>query len=94
LRYKEDLAALRKLADELVLTGAWTYSILYPFRTIAEITASSAKDWMAAETHHIEAVRQTDTGPYRHLRPVAREWYARMLLERSADDLVGPRGRF
>jgi hypothetical protein len=28
-------------------------------------------------------LRQTETAPYRHLQPVAMEWYARMLLQRN-----------
>jgi serine/threonine protein kinase/tetratricopeptide (TPR) repeat protein len=81
---KQDLAAMSKIAEELLLTGAWTYTVLYPFRTIAGIVAAAAGDWDMSECHHAEAVRQTDVAPYRHLQPVAREWYARMLLERNA----------
>lgn len=79
----EDLAALRPLAEELILTGAWTYSLLSPFRTIAGITAACAGDLPAAEHHHLTAVHQTETAPYRHLQPVAMEWYAMMLLQRN-----------
>jgi len=51
---------------------------------VAGIAAACAGDWMAAEQHHRTAIHQTDTAPYRHLQPVAREWYATMLLERGA----------
>ncbi len=82
LGWKEEAAALRPLAEELLLTGAWTYSLLPPFRTIAGIAAACAQDWEAAESHHRIALHQADSAPYRHLQPVAREWYARMLRDR------------
>ena len=80
---RAEVAKLRPLTEELILTGAWTYSMLSPFRTVAGIAAACAGDWNAAEEHHQIAVHQTDTAPYRHLQPVAREWYATMLLERN-----------
>ncbi len=76
-----EAAALRPLAEELLLTGAWTYSLLSPFKTIAGIAAACAGDWAAAEFHHRAAIQETDAAPYRHLQPVAREWYATMLIE-------------
>jgi len=82
----EDIAALRPLTEELILTGAWTYSLLSPFRTVAGIAAACAGDWPAAEQHHLAAISQTDSAPYRHLQPVAREWYAAMLLARNKAD--------
>ena len=81
---RDEVARLRPLTEDLILTGAWTYSLLSPFRTVAGIAAACAGDWMAAEQHHRTAIHQTDTAPYRHLQPVAREWYATMLLERGA----------
>ena len=36
-----------------------------------------------AEAHHLTAVRLTDTAPYRVAQPVARDWYAMMLLDRN-----------
>jgi DNA-binding winged helix-turn-helix (wHTH) protein/tRNA A-37 threonylcarbamoyl transferase component Bud32/tetratricopeptide (TPR) repeat protein len=80
---KEEAAAMRPLTEELLLTGAWTYSLLSPFQTVAGIAAACAGDWAAAENHHLAAIRQTDTAPYRHLQPVAREWYAATLLDRN-----------
>jgi len=81
---RTEVAALRPLTEQLLLTGAWTYPLLSPFSTIAGIAASCAGDWSAAETHHLRAVEQTETAPYRHLSPVAREWYAQTLIERRA----------
>jgi hypothetical protein len=83
---REEIAALRPLTEELILTGAWTYSLLSPFRTVAGIAAACAGDWPAAEQHHLAAISQTDSAPYRHLQPVAREWYAAMLLARNKAD--------
>jgi hypothetical protein len=79
-----EIAELRTLTDELILTGAWTYTLLSPFQSIAGIAAACGCDWEAAEQHHLAAIRQTDSAPYRHLSPVAREWYARMLLARDS----------
>jgi hypothetical protein len=81
---KEEIAALRPLTEELVLTGVWAYSYLSPFRTAAGIAAACAGDWSAAEQHHLTAIHQTDTAPYRISQPTAREWYATMLLDRNA----------
>jgi hypothetical protein len=80
---KKEVAALWPLTEELVQTGAWTYSLLSPFQTIAGIAAMCAGDWASAEQHHLVAIHQTDCAPYYHLQPVAREWYAMMLLERN-----------
>jgi hypothetical protein len=42
-----------------------------------------ADDWSAAEQHHLTAIHQTDTAPHRVSQPMAREWYAIMLLDRN-----------
>jgi tetratricopeptide (TPR) repeat protein len=81
---RNDVAALLPMTEELLLTGAWTYALLSPFRTIAGVAAACAGDWTAAEEHHLCAVQHCDTAPYHHLNPIAREWYAQMLLERRA----------
>jgi DNA-binding winged helix-turn-helix (wHTH) protein/tetratricopeptide (TPR) repeat protein len=83
---KVELAALRPATEELLLTGAWTYSLLSPFRTVAGIAAAAAGDWSSAEEHHRTAIHQTDTAPYHHLQPLAREWYAKMLIDRNGHD--------
>lgn len=84
LGYRQEVAALLPLAEELLLTGAWTYTLLSPFQTVAGIAASCAGEWARAEEHHLEAIRQTDAAPYHHLKPVGRKWYATMLLDRDA----------
>jgi predicted ATPase/DNA-binding winged helix-turn-helix (wHTH) protein len=94
LGFRNEVAALRPLAEQLLLTGAWTYTLLSPFRTIAGIAAASAGDWSAAEKHHLCAIQQTGTAPYRHLNPVALEWYARMLLERGKRGDIGKAHQF
>ena len=68
---KEEAAALRPLTEELVRTGAWIGSS--PFRTAAGIAAACAGDWAAAEEHHLTAIHQMDTAPYRVAQPTARE---------------------
>jgi tetratricopeptide (TPR) repeat protein len=85
---KEDVALMWPLTEELLLTGAWMMRISSLCRTVAGIAAACAGDWAAAEEHHRTAIYQADTAPYMHLQPVAREWYAAMLLDRKgAGDL-------
>lgn len=80
---KEEVAALRPLSEELVLTGVWAFSYLSPFRTAAGIAAACAGDLSAAEQHHLTAIQQTETAPFRISQPTAREWYATMLIGRN-----------
>jgi tRNA A-37 threonylcarbamoyl transferase component Bud32/tetratricopeptide (TPR) repeat protein len=79
----EEAAALRPLTEELVKTEPWAGYSLLPFRTAAGIAAACAGDWSAAEAHHLTAIHQADTAPYRTAQPLTREWYAAMLLERG-----------
>jgi tetratricopeptide (TPR) repeat protein len=83
LGMREDAAALRPLTEEVLLTGVWASFELSLFRTAAGIAAACAGDWSAAEQHHLTAIHQTDTAPYRISQPTAREWYATMLLDRN-----------
>src|ERR1022692_3539940 len=80
---KEEVATLRPLAEELVGTGVWVSRAMVPFQTAAGIAAACAGDWSAAEEHHLTAIHQADTAPYRPAQPMAREWYALMLLDRD-----------
>jgi DNA-binding winged helix-turn-helix (wHTH) protein/tetratricopeptide (TPR) repeat protein len=80
---RAELGALQPVTEELLLTGAWTYSLLSMFRTVAGIATAAVGNWCSAEEHHRTAIHQTDTSPYHHLRPVAREWYAKMLIDRN-----------
>ena len=89
----EEVAALRPLTEEALLTGAWMTWDMSPFRTAAGIAAACAGDWSAAEQHHLTAIHQTDAAPYRVAQPTAREWYAMMLLNRNGTgDAVKARG--
>jgi tetratricopeptide (TPR) repeat protein len=81
---REEAAAWRPLTEELVRTGVWVHRNMSPMRTAAGIAAACAGAWSAAEEHHLIAIHQTDTAPYRVSQPIAREWYAQMLLDRNA----------
>jgi serine/threonine protein kinase/tetratricopeptide (TPR) repeat protein len=81
---RKEVADLRPLTEESILTGVWVGGGLSPLRTAAGIAAACDGDWSAAEQHHIAAIRQTDTAPYRVSQPIAREWYAIALLERAS----------
>jgi ATP/maltotriose-dependent transcriptional regulator MalT len=80
---KEDAAKLWPLTEEMLMTGAWVMRSGTLCRTVAGIATACAGDWAAAEEHHRTAIHQADTVPYKHLQPVAREWYAAMLLDRA-----------
>lgn len=81
---------LRPLTEELLLTGARQIRTGALCQTVAGIAAVCAGDFAAAKEHHLTAIHQADTAPYKHLQPVAREWYAVMLLDRgSAQDTAG-----
>jgi hypothetical protein len=81
---REETAALRPLTEELVQTGGWVHRNMSPFRTAAGIAADCAGDWAAADEHHLTAIHQMDTAPFRPAQPIAREWNARMLRDRNA----------
>ena len=80
---KKEAGALRPLTEDLVRTGVWVSRALLPYRTTAGIAAACAGDWSAAEEHLLTAIHQADTAPYRPAQPIAREWYALMLLDRN-----------
>jgi hypothetical protein len=81
---QEEAAAQRSFTEDLISTGVWAYAYFSPLRTAAGIASACAGDWPAAEQHHLTAIHQTDTAPYRVSQPTAREWYATMLLDRNA----------
>ena len=81
---KAEAALLRPLTQELLLMGAWQIRAGALCQTVAGIAAACAGDFTAAEEHHLTAVHQADIAPYKQLQPIAREWYAAMLLERSS----------
>ena len=81
---KEEVAQLRPLIEDVLLTGVWAAWDPSPFRTAAGIAAACAGEWAAAEQHHLTAINQMDTAPYRVSQPMAREWYALTLLDRKS----------
>ena len=95
---KAEAALLRPLTEQLLLTGAWQIRTGALCQTVAGVAAACAGDFDAAEEHHLTAIRQADTAPYKHLQPMAREWYASMLVDRgsahnSAGDAVKGRAQ-
>jgi tetratricopeptide (TPR) repeat protein len=81
----DEAAALLAPAEHVVENGPWCVYGLYLVRTSAGIAAACAADWARAEEHHRAALLQADTAPYRVAQPIARYWYARMLLARRAE---------
>ena len=80
----EEAAALQLHTEHVVANGPWCVYGLYLFRISAGIAAASAQNWPRAEEHYQTAIRQADTAPYRVAQPIARYWYAEMLLARGA----------
>jgi tetratricopeptide (TPR) repeat protein len=86
----EEAAALQPHGEHVVANGPLCVYGQHLFRTSAGIAAACAHNWSRAEEHHQAAIHQADTAPYRVAQPIARFWYAEMLLER---DTTGDRAR-
>jgi DNA-binding winged helix-turn-helix (wHTH) protein/tetratricopeptide (TPR) repeat protein len=80
----DEAAALQSHTEHVIANGPWCVYGLYLLRTSAGIAAACRHDWSRAEEHHQTAIRQADTAPYRVAQPIARHWYAEMLLARGA----------
>lgn len=55
----------------------------FPVRTAAGIAAACAGNWTHAEEHHRASIARMDAVPYVAAQPIARYWYADMLLARG-----------
>ena len=80
----------RPIAEYVVADGpvcVWSQRLL---RTSAGIAAAAARHWDRAEEHFRMAIHQSDSAPFRHAQPIARQRYAEMLLAR---DMPGDRER-
>ncbi|MCU1262888.1 MAG: serine/threonine protein kinase [Bryobacterales bacterium] len=84
----EEAGALLPIVEHVVAKGPLCAYSLHLFRTSAGIAAACARNWTRAEEHHHAAIHQADSAPYRVAQPVARSWYAEMLLSR---DMQGDR---
>jgi len=78
-----DVAALSPQAEYVVANGPWCVYSQHLFRTSAGIAAAAGGDWDRAEKHHRIAIDQAGSAPYRTAQPLARYWYADMLLTRG-----------
>jgi tetratricopeptide (TPR) repeat protein len=79
----EEAAALQEQAEYVVANGPLCFYSHHLFRTSAGIAAAAASNWTRAEEHYRIAIQQADSAPYRCAQPVARYWYAEMLLRRG-----------
>lgn len=79
-----EVAALEPNTEHAVANGPYCVYSQHLFRTSAGIAAACAGHWTRAEEHHRTAIHQADTAPYRVAQPVARYWYADMLIARDA----------
>lgn len=81
LRARRRAAAAHRLSPDRGL-GVFQPHVALPHRR--RHRRLCAGDWAAAEEHHLTAIHQVDTAPYQVARPMARGWYALMLLDRNA----------
>jgi tetratricopeptide (TPR) repeat protein len=79
---RDEAAALRASAEDLVATGVQCNWSVTMFATAAGVAAACAREWTRAEVHHQRAIQQADAA-YRICQPDARVWYADMLLARG-----------
>ncbi len=79
---RERAATLRAPLEAMVDAGVVIHYDL--MRTSAGIAAAAEGDWVGSERHHRAGVEQADTLDLKVAQPDAREWYARMLMERDA----------
>lgn len=78
----EDAAALHPAAEEMIGLGFALMFTSLP-RTTAGIASACARNWSRAEEHHQAAIHQADSTALRISQPIARYWYAEMLLARN-----------
>jgi tetratricopeptide (TPR) repeat protein len=84
----DEAAALEQEAEIVVANGSLCVYSQHLFRTTAGIASGCARNWTRAEEHYRTAIQQADASPYCTARPLARYWYAEMLVARGrADDL-------
>jgi len=83
LERHDEIGALQPHAEHVVANGPLCVWGQHLFQTTGGIAAAGARNWSRAEEHHQEAIRQADTAPYRVAQPIARYWYADMLLSRN-----------
>jgi serine/threonine protein kinase/tetratricopeptide (TPR) repeat protein len=82
---REEAAELEAQAENVVAHGPVCVYGQHLFRTSAGIAAAAARNWARAEEHYRTAIHQADSAPYRPAQPVARYWYAEMLLARGRE---------
>lgn len=78
-----EAAALEAQAEYVVANGPLCLYSQLLFRTSAGIASAAAGNWTRAEEHYRIAIQQADSAPYRPAQPLARHWYAEMLLGRG-----------
>jgi hypothetical protein len=83
LGWREEVAALQPHAEHVVANGPLCVYSQHLFRTSAGIAAAAAGNWSRAEEHHQTAMQQADSAPYRVAQPIARFWYAEMMIARN-----------
>jgi tetratricopeptide (TPR) repeat protein len=88
----EGLALSGRIDEAAALEGAAEYMLsmvpglvhgVLVLSTIAGIASASARNWRRAEEHHQSAVATADSVGFRASQPVARSWFAEMLLSRN-----------
>jgi serine/threonine protein kinase/tetratricopeptide (TPR) repeat protein len=79
---REESARLQDAAEHIA--AEWDCNDFgFPARTAVGIALASAGNWARAEEHHRAAISRMDEVPYVTAQPIARYWYADMLVERG-----------
>lgn len=74
----------RLLAETEKVAAEWDSNHYgFPVRSAAGIAAACSADWSRSEAHHRAAIARMDAVPYVTAKPIARYWYADMLIERG-----------
>jgi serine/threonine protein kinase len=80
---RDEAARLQVEAEKIA--GEWDCSFHgFPARTAAGIAAACAGNWTRAEEHHRAAITRMGSVPYVTAQPIARYWYADLLVERKS----------
>ena len=79
---REDAGRLHIEAEKIA--AEWDCNMVgFPVLTAAGIAAACAGNWTSAEKHHRASIARMEAVPYVTAQPIARYWYADMLVERG-----------
>jgi hypothetical protein len=79
---REEAGRLQLEAEKIAVE--WDCNMVgFPVLTAAGIAAACTGNWTSAEKHHRASIARMEAVPYVTAQPIARYWYADMLVERG-----------